>query len=146
MLIARARPWKFEQFYVFDGNIIVGEIIGPLSGNRKIISGDEEYSLDIDNHLLKARMMSAGKPVACAAVGTHAPDVVVHFLNLEFQIKPLGTWSREMVLMEQDKKVGTICWQGMRGRIILIDLPDNIELRFKLFILSLCLAGFRACA
>ena len=139
MLVARARPWHFEHFQIFSGKMIVGEVKQDWRGNGHVLVGDKVYFIHRDRISHQLLLTERGRQIACSSMCADTRGFDVRIPGADMRILSVGFWRRRYRVIEQHGEVGKIRLTGMRGRIAMIDLPEQIELQYILFMAALCL-------
>jgi hypothetical protein len=145
MLMLKVMPkrWRSWDFAVIDER---GQEVGEvrLSAWRErgsVVAGGLEYKVSRERALGTSFVLEgAGSSVARAdkqSAFRRAFAIVQG--EKEYVLRARSAWRREMVLYEDLTKIGTVAPHSAFGRQARADLPEDLPLEFKLFVVWLAL-------
>ncbi|MDD5264273.1 MAG: hypothetical protein PHU43_05480 [Candidatus Bipolaricaulis sp.] len=137
------RRWCSWDFAVVDER---GQEIGEvkLSAWRErgsVVAGGLEYEVSRERALGTSFVLEgAGSSVARADKRSafRRAFAIVHGQK-EYVLRAPSAWRREMLLCEDLTKIGSVAPDGVFGRQARADLPEDLPLEFRLFVIWLAL-------
>lgn len=135
------RSWFSSRNYnIVQNGTLIGEINCAWARERGSIRiGDASYTASREGLVSGAffleasgrRLVSAEKPNALHRLFT------LHLAGKTFTLKAASAFWRAFVLIEGDREVGTIAPLGLFTRKAMADLPDDLSLEVKAFLIWL---------
>lgn len=127
------RSWFSSRNYnIVQNGTLIGEINCAWARERGSIRiGDALVSGAFFLEASGRRLVSAEKPNALHRLFT------LHLAGKTFTLKAASAFWRAFVLIEGDREVGTIAPLGLFTRKAMADLPDDLSLEVKAFLIWL---------
>jgi hypothetical protein len=138
--------FNWRTYRLVQNETQVGEIdCGHLGEKATIIAGGTRYTAGRDRAMSgRFYMVTSGNLIASANKPSAFRNVFeVHAGPRTFTLKPASRWRRGFVLAENEVTLGPIAPQGFFSRRSRADLPDDLPLPTKAFLIWLVILIWR---
>jgi hypothetical protein len=153
MSLLRAHPTRFFSwnYQVWHEAHLASRLrleLGAFREGGRVLVNDDEFIVRKEGILGSHFILEDEKGVLAEAVKPSAirRSFRVRVADRVFTLQAAGTISRKYLLLHGSHELGSIAPSGFFGRTAIVDLPDDISLPVRLFLLFLVLLLWKRAA
>ena len=153
MPLLRAHPTRFFSwdYQVWDEADLSSRLeleLGAFREGGRVLVDGEEFIVRKEGVLGSHFILEAGTGVLAEAVkqGAFSGTFKVRVADRVFTLRAAGLFSRRYILLHGRQELGSISPSGFFGRTAVVDLPADIPIPIRLFLLCLVLLLWKRAA
>ena len=153
MSLLRAHPTRFFSwnYQVWDEADLASRLeleLGAFREGGRVLVDGEEFIVRKEGVLGSHFIMETESGVLAEAVKPSAirREYRIRVADQVFTLKAAGALSRKYVLLHGSRELGSISPSGFFGRTAIVDLPEDVPIPIRLFLLFLVLLLWKRAA
>ena len=153
MSLLRAHPTRFFSwnYQVWDESDLASRLeleLGAFREGGRVLVDGEEFIVRKEGVLGSHFILETDTGVLAEAVKPSAirREFRIRMADRTFTLKAAGALSRKYVLIDGSRELGTISPSGFFGRTATVDLPEDMPMPLRLFLLFLVLLSWKRAA